>query len=343
MATAKKTPSGKWRCLAYVGKGVTKSGYKSFTADTKREAEALAAMYTEETARAEKLKLTVGQAIDQYIDTKDSILSPATIRGYRKIRRVDMQGLMDISVRNLTNDDIQAEFNAEARTKSPKTLRNSLALLTSSLKQCRKDFHIDIALPQKKKVDIQIPTLHEINDLLDISDEEMRLCILLAAMLGLRRSEVCGLTFSDFDATARTLAVNKAMVLDSEKEWVIKPPKTFSGYRKLALPDAVYEELKLRTGGKNDGIVRINPTQITNRFEKLQKDCFGSVRYRFHDLRHYNASVMLALNVPNKYAMERMGHATDNMLKAVYQHVMQDKQKEISDQISAFFNQNTTR
>jgi integrase len=343
VATAKKTPSGKWRCLAYVGKGVTKSGYKSFTADTKREAEALAAMYTEETARPEKLKLTVGQAIDQYIDTKDSILSPATIRGYRKIRRVDMQGIMGISVRNLTNDDIQAEFNAEARTKSPKTLRNALALLTSSLRHCRKDFHVDISLPQKQKADIHIPTLQEINALADASNENARLAILLGAMLGLRRSEVCGLTFSDFDRTAGTLSITKAMVLDDQKEWVIKPPKSVAGYRKLPLPSVLLDLISCKDGEPNEQIVKLNPNKITYHFERAQLKCFGKIRYRFHDLRHYNASVMLALNVPNKYAMERMGHATDNMLKAVYQHVMQDKQKEISDQISAFFNQNTTR
>lgn len=31
------------------------------------------------------------------------------------------------------------------------------------------------------------------------------------------------------------------------------------------------------------------------------------------------------------------GHATDNMLKAVYQHTMQDKQKEIAEQLDRFF------
>ena len=343
MATAKKTKSGRWRCLAYVGKGVTASGYKSFTADTKREAEALAAMYTGEVMDREKKSFTVGDAIDRYILSKDSILSPATVRGYKKIRRTDMQQLMPVKVKTLTNDMIQAAFNEEAKTKSPKTLRNSLALLSSSLRQCRKDFHIDIALPQKRKPDIKIPTLQEINDLAAVCNEEARLAILLGAMLGLRRSEICGLTFSDFDAAANVLTISKAMVLDSEKRWVIKPPKSVAGYRRLPLPEALLSLLSARSGKPTDQIVKLNPNKITYHFERAQLKCFGAIRYRFHDLRHYNASVMLALNVPNKYAMERMGHATDNMLKAVYQHVMQDKQKEISDQISAFFNQNTAQ
>ena len=39
----------------------------------------------------------------------------------------------------------------------------------------------------------------------------------------------------------------------------------------------------------------------------------------FHDLRHINASEMLTLGVPDKYAMERGGWSTDNILKSVYQ------------------------
>ena len=52
---------------------------------------------------------------------------------------------------------------------------------------------------------------------------------------------------------------------------------------------------------------------------------------------HTNASVMLALGVPDKYAMERMGHATNNMLKTVYQHTMRDKQDQVSDVVDDYF------
>lgn len=39
MATAKKLPSGSWRCLVYTGTDINgRRKYKSFTAGTKREA-----------------------------------------------------------------------------------------------------------------------------------------------------------------------------------------------------------------------------------------------------------------------------------------------------------------
>lgn len=46
---------------------------------------------------------------------------------------------------------------------------------------------------------------------------------------------------------------------------------------------------------------------------------------------------MLALGVPDRYAMERMGHATPNMLKTVYQHTMQEKQRDVADKVNDYF------
>ena len=46
---------------------------------------------------------------------------------------------------------------------------------------------------------------------------------------------------------------------------------------------------------------------------------------------------MLALGVPNRYAQERMGHATDNMLKTVYQHTMSKESIETAKKVDGYF------
>ena len=51
---------------------------------------------------------------------------------------------------------------------------------------------------------------------------------------------------------------------------------------------------------------------------------------------------MLSMGVPDKYAMERMGHASTNMLKNVYQHTMSEKSREVAASIDAFFEKNLT-
>jgi len=58
------------------------------------------------------------------------------------------------------------------------------------------------------------------------------------------------------------------------------------------------------------------------------------LRFRLHDLRLYTASIMHAHNVPDKYAMQRMGHSTPHMLRTVYQQLMDDKQEEVNATIS---------
>ena len=70
MATAKRLPSGNWRCLAYVGKDVTKTGYKSFTAPTKKEAERLALEYEQSVQPVPAI--TVQEAVRQYIASKQN-------------------------------------------------------------------------------------------------------------------------------------------------------------------------------------------------------------------------------------------------------------------------------
>ncbi len=84
MATAKKLPSGNYRVRVHIGNGK----YKSFTAEKKADAEYAANLYLQ-TYKDKKSpsKITVGEAIDQYIESKSNILSPSTIRGYKVMRQ----------------------------------------------------------------------------------------------------------------------------------------------------------------------------------------------------------------------------------------------------------------
>ena len=83
----------------------------------------------------------------------------------------------------------------------------------------------------------------------------------------------------------------------------------------------------------------MNASTLSYHFEQACKRA-GVRKMRFHDLRHYSASVLLMLGVPDKYAMERMGHATNNMLKTVYQHTMAEKRSEVDDAVDKYFSTN---
>ena len=91
MATAKKLPSGAYRCLIFIGKDANgKRQYKSFTAGTKKEAEYLASQYLIEADQKKKQKSErlFCDELESYITGKEAVLSPSTIKGYKNIQRM---------------------------------------------------------------------------------------------------------------------------------------------------------------------------------------------------------------------------------------------------------------
>ncbi len=331
MATAKKLPSGNYRVRVHVGNGK----YKSFTAERKADAEYAANLYLQTCKdKRSPTKITVGEAIDQYIESKSNILSPSTIREYRRMRKQYLKTIVDKPVFKLSNQEVQTAINIEAQTHAYKTVRNIFGLLSAALKG---KVDLDVALPQKEKIKITIPTQQEIQRLLQYATgKEIELPILLSACLGLRRGEIAPLDYSDIDFQRKTITISKSMVLNSSSEWVVKKPKTYSGNRTLKVYDFILDKVQERKDAELP-LISLTPNQISDEFSyALEKT--GLPHFRFHDLRHYNASVMLSLNIPDKYAMERMGHATNNMLKTVYQHTMQEKEDSVDAALSEYFN-----
>ena len=98
MATPKKLPSGSWRIQIYVGKDENgKKIIESITAPTKREVEEAARQRELEIAHGKTKKskdITVGDAIDNYINFRDSVLSPKTVKEYRGMRNNYCKELM---------------------------------------------------------------------------------------------------------------------------------------------------------------------------------------------------------------------------------------------------------
>lgn len=65
----------------------------------------------------------------------------------------------------------------------------------------------------------------------------------------------------------------------------------------------------------------MNPDYITHRFGRVLKK-IDVPHFRFHDLRHYAASIMHAIGVPDQYILQRGGWASDNIMKTVYRNVI---------------------
>lgn len=322
---AQKLPSGNWRV------GLMVDGRRiSITEPTKKAAETKAAAIKAGMKTAVRKEITVRDAITQYIDSKDAVLSPSTVAGYRRIlAHAFPDWLLALPAQKATQQAVQRATNEMAKERSPKSVRNAHGLLSAALTAFDPDISLHTTFPQKIKYDVAIPSVEDIRKIAAAAKGTRdELPIMLAIWLGLRMSEILGLKWDDLDGNV--LHIRRAKVDEGEKT-----TKTYSSQRDLPVPEYILGlmESAPHTSG------HVIPEKRQNIYTRFQTICkrAGVQHYRFHDLRHINASVMLALGVPDKYAQERMGHATDNMLKTVYQHTMTAEQSAVADRVDAFF------
>lgn len=330
---------------ASLGKGSDgKYHYKRFTGhsntseqkaleDAKRQAERWKALH-ETPVYDTGLKLS--KAYEGYISMKEHILSPSTIRGYEQLKRNNLQMLMPMRVSDITQQDVQRAINEEAKTHSPKSLRNMHGLLVAVLKMYRPDLVLHTTLPSRMPAELHVPDNKEIEKLLSYLKDakpELFKAVLLAAFGSLRRSEIAALTADDIDGDV--VHVCKAMVPDKSHHYTVKEKtKSEAGTRDITLPAAVAAYLV--PADESGRIVAMTPHKITKNFS-LALDRADIQHFRFHDLRHYQASILHAMGIPDKYIMERGGWKTDSTLKNIYQHTMSDKRKKVENQICDYF------
>lgn len=335
MATAKKTPSGTWRVQIFLGKdkdGVKRK--KSITAPTKREAERLAMEFLMANGLEEvdPNKITVRKAVRDYIDLKRNVLSPSTIYGYETILNNRLQSVMDLEVHEVDSIAMQKAINEDAATKGAKSIREAKNLIVTAVRMYGVNLDLKVTLPPKRPVIKNLPTAEQVIRMIRGTDIELP--CMLSMWLSLRISEVRGLQFGDIKDGVMTVQRSKLSL--ANKDVVRSVNKTYSSTRKLVVPQYIMDLINaVPHQSDEEFIVPMNYQVIKYHLDKLTAE-YGYT-LTLHDFRHLNASIMLMLGVPDKYAMERGGWSTNATLKAVYQHTFSDERKHVDEKIDGFF------
>lgn len=333
MAKAKKLPSGNWRVQASITiDGITYR--QSFTDESRGVAELEAKKWQIEIREKQNTNnLTLKQAFERYIAAKENTLSPATVREYTRTANNSLKSIMKIKVSQLTREKIQSAINIEAASLSPKSVRNIHGLLSAVLKMFRPDFILNTRLPEKEEYEPNIPTEENIKVLLeDIHGTDLEKAICLAAFGPMRRGEICALDSKDISDCK--IKVSKSVVMDKNKKWITKAPKTKAGYREIEYPQFVIDLFN----GCEGKLINYNPNSLYNAFSKALKRN-NIPHFRFHDLRHYSASILHALGYPDKYILSRGGWKSTNVLNKVYKHALAEKQKDFDTIAINHFNE----
>ena len=257
--------------------------------------------------------LTFRDAGAQYIESKRNVLSPSTVRLYKVTLNCLSEKFISMNLHDISAMDIQTEINRLSKDHSPKTVRNYHGFISAVLGAFRPDMKIYTTLPQRIKNEPYIPSDEEIKRILDYSKGTEYEIPLMLACYGLRRSEICALTLSDLDGDI--LHINKAKVL-GDGEWVEKGTKTTAGTRDIIIPAYIAD--KIREKGY---IYKGHPNSISEYLAATEKR-LGIPQFTMHKLRHYFASKMSALNVPEADIMRMGGWESDHVMKSVYRHAM---------------------
>lgn len=334
MAKAKQLPSGSWRCRVYDNELKKQISFTSNLPGKagKNEAELMAREYLTGKKQKKEQGRTIGECIDEYISLKENILSPTTISGYRKYRKTSLAGLCDILIKDITQQDIQAYFNKLALRLSPKSIHNAHGLLSAVLGVYAPDLRLKTTLPKIPKKIKHIPEVEEVWRA--IYRTEIELPCLLAMWCSLRMSEIRGLKKSDI--VDGVLTVERTIV-NADNEHIEKgSTKTVESTRQIELPEYIISLINALPK-EQEYITLVKDHALYMRFVRRLNKC-GVKHMSFHDLRHLNASIMLMLGIPDKYAMERGGWATNSTLKNVYQHTFSAERKAADKKINDYFN-----
>ena len=231
-------------------------------------------------------------------------------------------------------------------------------------KQTKKDKYHTIVVEEAKTYNLE-----QVKLLLEASKESrIHMQIMFALLMGLRKSEINGLKYSDVDFVHHKLKIQRQLgedlhaeengkCMNSKSKQEIRP-KTRSSYRELDIPDYVYHEIleerkryernrSRRQKGKwvfqdmgyiccsSYGRPRSKDYHFKHYKELLEKT--GLPHIRFHDLRKTYATLLMKNNINQKAVATALGHAKSIITVDTYtdiQAIIEDCVDELQEFIS---------
>lgn len=220
--------------------------------------------------------------------------------------------------------------------------------------------------PKRKKYKSNILTLEEFkvihNSLKNNTFEDyiFKLALDLSIETGLRRGEMCGLTWDDINFKENFIDVNKALIR-IENRYTISRLKTEGSYRIIPISESLSKKLKDHKNIQKENQLKygeyynsvnfnntsynlvfrhengkyIIPSTFLQRLKRLCKYNNIEKNIRWHDLRHTNATYLIESGVNIKVVQDRLGHTLMQTTADIYSHVTKKMNREATDKLSS--------
>lgn len=329
---AKKLPSGKWRVQLML------DGHRlNITRATKQAAEREAALMKAEYLNGIRNAPTGGDrplrdAIEDYIEARENILSPSTIRGYQDIARNRFQAVMS---RPISSIPWQRVVNEEAKIAGPKTIKNAFGFIRSVYRENGLELppvRLPAPIPREKPylTPEQIPVF-----LAAIKGQPCEIPALLA-LSSLRKSELMALTWDNIDLEQRVIHVRGAAVRGPGQSYIYREQnKTAASVRDVPIIGPLYEALEA-VEDKTGPVLRCH---YQTPYKQIQTICAreGLPAVGLHGLRHSFASLCYSLGVNEMTCMVIGGWSDFQTMRKIYTHLAEKDIAKGTNRFTAFF------
>jgi integrase len=342
-----KRGPGRWLAVYYDADGKRRS--KSYP--RKLDADKFLATTTADQLRGDWIdprsgRVTVREYGDEWL--RNRLIRETTRERYiGYLRYVNLLG--DVPMSALTPSRCEAWQQQLLAQLAPSTAGTIRGIFASMLKSAVRDRIIPrspldgIRAPRPVRVRVRPMPIETVQAIHDQMTPRYAAAVMLGAACGLRRGEAFGLTVDRVDFLRRTITVDRQLVQLAGQPPEFGPPKTAASVRDIPAPRFVIDELAAHLAAYPPGAGGLIFT--TTLGGPVGRRTFSSAWHRagapdgsrFHDLRHFYASTLIAAGESVKVVQARLGHATAAETLETYAHLWPDDEGRTRDVLDAAF------
>lgn len=354
---------GKWQVRVYAG---TENGRRRHLVETvptyddaKRRHRELAAE-VEQGRNVSAAKMTVAELCQRWLNQAGPDLSPTTLVNYQNMVAKHIgPRIGHVPIAKLTTARIEELYSELRPVLSAQSIRHIHAVLRRALNVAIRWGYLTrnpastAEAPKVRPVSYVPPTPEEMKAFLRGLEPSLQMFVLLAAVTGMRRGEVCGLRWTDFDDDFPTLSVVtvRRALINVNGQVLEKGTKT-DRVRTVALDAGTTGRLRthrtaeqakadqfgvqFRLGSPmftNDPGVPWAPDIASHRFRRAAKR--AELGARLHDLRHWAGTYGTITGGAARQVGQRLGHADGELVNKRYGHPVQAADQAIADALGA--------
>lgn len=332
--TPRQLPSGNWFLqISVKGKRI------SVTEPTEKECIARAMAIKQDMLQPvdHSAAPTLTACIDHYIENRQNILSPSTIRGYRTVQKNRFQSYMNRPVNTLDASGWQKAVNLEAKTCSAKTLKNAWGFISSVIHDATGQ-RFEPSLPAVVSDPREFLDPDQVLVFLDAVKGTKYEIPALMALHSLRRSEILAVTWDAIDLDQKIIRVQGAVVPDEDNNMVRKKENKNAASRRV-VPIVIPQLLDALKSAKAADlpVVSVSGSALLNGINRVCRNA-DLPEVGIHGLRHSFASLAYSLHLPEKITMRIGGWKDDATMKKIYTHIADKDLDQSAAKMAAFFN-----